>query len=120
MFLAAIKPASEDGILWAVGISRITVLTSYLVAAGVLAQSLRAPVRTLPLLAIPGLLLFCGTLCYAAATQEGDLSVVSVLGSLFPLVTVGLALTLGGERLSRAQADGVAAAITGAVLLSVR
>lgn len=120
VFLAAIKPASEDGILWAVGLSRITVVGSYLIAAALLAQTLRAPLRTLPLLAIPGLLLFSGTLCYAAATQEGDLSVVSVVGSLFPVVTVGLALTLGGERLARAQAAGVAAAILGVVILGAR
>lgn len=42
---------------------------------------------------------------------------MSVLGSLFPVVTVGLGVALLGERMSRAQAIGVAAAITGAALI---
>ena len=67
---------------------------------------------------MPGVLLFAGTLAYSAATREGDLSVVSVLGSLFPLVTVGLAFA-GGERVSGQQAAGVAAALAGIVLVSV-
>jgi drug/metabolite transporter (DMT)-like permease len=63
-------------------------------------------------------LLFAGTLAYSAATREGDLSVVSVLSSLFPLVTVGLAYA-AGERVSARQAGGVAAALAGIVLISV-
>jgi drug/metabolite transporter (DMT)-like permease len=120
LFLAALKPASDGGVLWAVGLSRIAVVTIIVVVALLLHQSLRAPVRTLPQLAVPGVLLFAGTLSYGAATQEGDLSVVSVLGSLFPVVTVLLAVLIGGERLSRFQAGGVVAALAGVVLLSAR
>ena len=76
------------------------------------------PVARLPLLAVPGLLLFAGTLAYSAATREGDLSVVSVLGSLFPIVTVGLAFA-AGERVSGVQAAGIAARLAGIVLVSV-
>src|SRR5215207_2029334 len=87
-------------------------------AVVLLTATLRAPLRSLPRIAIPGLLLFAGTLAYSSATREGDLSVVSVLGSLFPLVTVGLAFA-AGERLSRAQSLGVVAALAGVVLVSV-
>jgi drug/metabolite transporter (DMT)-like permease len=65
-------------------------------------------------------LLFAGTLSYAAATREGDLSVVSVLGSLFPVVTVALAVGLDRERLGWAQALGVVLTLSGVVALSVR
>ena len=41
------------------------------------------------LLAIPGLLLVAGTLLYTVAADHGQLSIVSVLGSLFPVFTVG-------------------------------
>ena len=41
-----------------------------------------------------------------------------MLGSLFPLVTVGLAFA-GGERVTGQQAAGVAAALAGIVLVSV-
>jgi drug/metabolite transporter (DMT)-like permease len=70
-------------------------------------------------LAIPGLLLVAGTVLYTVAADHGRLSIVSVLGSLFPVFTVALAAFLLGERLSRAQAAGVAAALGGIVLIAL-
>jgi drug/metabolite transporter (DMT)-like permease len=117
-FLACIAPASEDGVFWAVMLSRAGLLVIFAAVALAIAAPLRVPVSRLPLLAVPGVLLFAGTLAYSAATLEGDLSVVSVLSSLFPIVTVGLAYA-GGERVSGRQAGGVAAALAGIVLISV-
>jgi len=117
-FLACVAPASEDGVFWAVMLSRGALLVALVAVALWLAAPLRVPASRLPLLAVPGLLLFAGTLAYSAATREGDLSVVSVLGSLFPVVTVGLAFA-AGERVSGVQATGIAAALTGIVLVSV-
>jgi len=116
-FLALVAPASHDGVFWAVAASRVVLLAVMAAATVVLAAPLRAPLRRLPIIAVPGLLLFAGTLAYAAATREGDLSVVAVGSSLFPVVTVGLAY-LGGERVSRLQAFGIAAALAGIVLVS--
>ena len=118
VFLACVAPASEDGVFWAVMLSRASLLMVLLAVALAITAPLRAPLSRLPLLAVPGVLLFAGTLAYSAATREGDLSVVSVLGSLFPLVTVGLAFA-AGERVSHQQAVGVAAALAGIVLVSV-
>ena len=117
-FLACIAPASEDGVFWAVLLSRVALLALFVGVALAISAPLRVPVSRLPLLAVPGVLLFVGTLAYSAATLEGDLSVVSVLSSLFPLVTVGLAFA-AGERVSAQQAGGVAAALAGIVLVSV-
>jgi drug/metabolite transporter (DMT)-like permease len=116
-FLALVAPASHDGVFWAVAASRVVLLALMVAAAFFLAAPLRAPLRRLPVIAVPGLLLFGGTLAYSAATREGDLSVVAVCSSLFPVVTVGLAY-LGGERVSRLQAIGIAAALAGIVLVS--
>ncbi len=118
VFLAAVAPASEDGVFWAVMLSRAALLVVFVAVALSIAAPLRVPVPRLPLLAVPGLLLFAGTLAYSAATREGDLSVVSVLGSLFPIVTVSLAFA-AGERVSRVQLSGIAAALAGIVLVSV-
>lgn len=117
-FLACIAPASHDGVFWAVMLSRAALLGVLIGVALTIAAPLRVPVSRLPLLALPGVLLFAGTLAYSAATREGDLSVVSVLSSLFPIVTVGLAYA-AGERLSRRQAGGVIAALAGIVVISV-
>ena len=120
LFLTFMAPASDEGVFWAVALSRAALLVVLVAAAWLLAASLRAPLRRLPNVALPGLLLFAGTLAYSSATREGDLSVVSVLGCLFPLVTVTLAFAFLGERLSRAQAAGVTAALTGVVLVSLQ
>ena len=117
-FLACVAPASDDGVFWAVMLSRVSLLVLFVAVALAISAPLRVPVARLPLLAVPGLLLFAGTLAYSAATREGDLSVVSVLGSLFPIVTVGLAFA-AGERVRSVQAAGIAAALAGIVLVSV-
>lgn len=121
VFLAAIKPAAEESAAWAVAVSRfalVAILAGMALRAGVFAW--RAPAGRIAMLAVPGVLLFAGTLAYAAATREGDLTVVSVLGSLFTIVTVGLAVALDHERLPRIAWAGVAGAIAGVILLSVR
>ena len=121
VFLSALEPASDESAPWAVAVSRfavVVILGAAALRAGALAP--RRPAGVLALLAVPGVLLFAGTLSYAAATREGDLTVVSVLGSLFTIVTVTLAVTLDHERLPRIAWVGVAAAIAGVVLLSVR
>ena len=119
VFLWAIAPASEAGIFWGVMLSRISLVGSLVAGTLLLRRALRVPAADVPKVALPGVLLFAGTLMYAAATQEGLLSVVSVIATLFPVVTVTLALVFLHERLSRMQWAGVGAALTGVVLLSV-
>jgi drug/metabolite transporter (DMT)-like permease len=50
--------------------------------------------------------------------MHGLVSVVSVLASLYPVVTVALAWLYLRERLDLSQAAGVAAALGGVVLIS--
>jgi len=118
--LTFMAPASDGGVFWAVMLSRAALLVCLAIVVWAISAPLRARVDRLPRLAVPGLLLFAGTLAYSAATREGDLSVVSVLGSLFPMVTVGMAFAFLGERLSRSQALGAVAALIGVVLVSFR
>jgi drug/metabolite transporter (DMT)-like permease len=118
VFLAGMAPAAEAGTFWAVALSRVALLAIFAVVALRLSSPLRVAGRDLPRVMVPGLLLFGGTMLYTAATRSGDLSVVAVLGSLFPVFTVGLAFALLGERLSRVQAAGAVAAMLGGVLLA--
>ncbi|HEU0023417.1 MAG TPA: DMT family transporter [Thermoleophilaceae bacterium] len=118
VFLTALPAASEDGRAWALFDARVALLALLALWAGRRLGSVRAT-RDMPLLAVPGLLLVAGTVLYTVAADHGQLSIVSVAGSLFPVFTVGLGVALLGERLTRLQTLGVAAAMSGVVLIAV-
>jgi drug/metabolite transporter (DMT)-like permease len=119
IFLTALPQVADHGRAWALLDARIALVAIVAVWAGRRIGSMRPRPRTLPVLAIPGLLLVAGTVLYTVAADHGQLSIVSVLGSLFPVFTVALAAILLGERLSRAQAAGVGAALAGIVLIAL-
>src|SRR5215212_7183618 len=70
-----------------------------------------------PLLGI-GVLDFSATAFFALATEQGLLSVVSVVGSLYPAVTVILARIVLAERVARSQELGVLLTLAGVVAIS--
>ena len=117
VFLTALPHASDDGRYWALMDARLVLVAILCVWAGRRLGALRFGPDT-AVLTVPGLLLLVGTLLYTLATEQGLLSLVSVLGSLFPVVTVSLGVLLLGERLSRVQAVGVASALIGVVLIA--
>jgi len=117
VFLTALPEASDSGQAWALLDARLALVVLLLVWAGRRLADVPFD-RSSFLLAVPGLLLVLGTGLYAAAAGEGQLSLVSVLGSLFPVVTVGLGVAVVGERLTRIQAVGVASALAGIVLIA--
>jgi uncharacterized membrane protein len=55
---------------------------------------------------------------FAAATTVGLLSVVAVLGSLYPAMTVILARIVLKEKVSRVQEAGVLAVLVGVLAIS--
>jgi drug/metabolite transporter (DMT)-like permease len=65
-----------------------------------------------------GVLDITATTLYGIALTKGSLSVVSVVGSLFPLTTVLLARGILGERLRVVQGVGVACALAGVALIA--
>jgi drug/metabolite transporter (DMT)-like permease len=58
-------------------------------------------------------------LTFALASQRGFLSITSVLGSLYPVVTVLLARIVLHERLTRIQLVGVSTALAGVALVAL-
>ena len=65
-----------------------------------------------------GLFDTAGNVLFAAASSDGDVSVVSVLATLYPMTTVALAALVLAERLDRVQLAGVGSALSGVVLIS--
>jgi uncharacterized membrane protein len=119
VLLIALPEAAEDGTAWALLDARVSVVVFLVAGIAVMRLPHRAPAASLPLLAVPGLLLLLGSLMYAEATQRGLLAVVAVLASLATVVTAALAFGISGERLSRLQRTGIALATVGVVLLAL-
>jgi drug/metabolite transporter (DMT)-like permease len=111
--------ASEQDFLWAALVLRTTV--------GVLAfaawLAVRPPLSTarghLGAIVMIGILDTAGNTLFAAASSLGEVSVVSVLATLYPVTTVALAALVLSERFRRLQLVGVLFAMIGVVLISL-
>ena len=116
-FFVAIDAASDESVVWALLAARAT---SSAVAVGVAlrARSLVADVRDLPVLAVIGLFDMLANALLALALTKGFASIVSVLASLYPVVTILLARLVLRERLARPQRLGIAGALAGVALIS--
>lgn len=119
VFATALPTAAEHGSWWAIFVARVAVVAGVAIGFALARPTLRLRPGDLPMLALPGLLLLLGTVLYVLAADRGLLSVVAPLGTLFPVVTVGLALLVLGERVTREQGAGIAGALGGMVLISV-
>jgi drug/metabolite transporter (DMT)-like permease len=78
----------------------------------------RLSVRDLPLIAVIGVADAAANLTFGWASTRGLVSVVAVLGSLYPVVTVLLARLVHHERLAMVQNVGVLAALGGVGLIA--
>lgn len=78
----------------------------------------RAHAGDLPMLVAVGAGDVGANAMFAVASTRGQLSIVAVLSSLYPAVTVLLARVVHEERLKRIQALGVALAIAGVVMIA--
>jgi uncharacterized membrane protein len=104
--------------LWVVAGARVASLLT-LSAIALAGRSVPAwPGRRIGPVALVGIADTGANLLFALAATRGNLGVVGVLGSLYPVATVLLARWLLGERLSGGQNAGVALALGGVVLLA--
>jgi drug/metabolite transporter (DMT)-like permease len=118
LVLVFIARGSEDSPLLTLVGMRMTSVTVLVVAAVVVRSLGGVRAGDLPLLAAIGLLDGGANLTYAIATTTGLLSLVAVMSSLYPAVTVVLARLVHHERMSRVQDAGVVAALAGVVLVA--
>jgi drug/metabolite transporter (DMT)-like permease len=103
---------------WASLIFRVTSTAVILAAVAVRRPPLGVPAGQIPLLALIGTADMLGVALFAAASTSGLVSVTSVLSSLYPIVTVGLARVVLRERVARSQELGVVLTLTGVALIS--
>jgi drug/metabolite transporter (DMT)-like permease len=103
--------------LWAAAGVRAGSLTWLTGITVVARRPLVWPGRRVGLVLLAGLLDTTANVLFAYASTLGNLGVVGVLGSLYPVTTVLLARFVLAERLSGRQAAGVALALGGVALL---
>lgn len=115
---AAVGAASEASVPWALLVAQLTVVTIFLAAALVPRSPLAVRRAELPALALIGGLIVSADSLYAVATTQGQLGVVAVLSSLYPLVTIGLARCYLHERLEPLQQIGIAICSCGIVAVA--
>jgi drug/metabolite transporter (DMT)-like permease len=106
LFIALAQISSDAGLL-PLGVNQLAGTLLTIAAASTLRQQWRPRRRVLGWGAASGALGAGGTLAFTVATGMTDLGVTSVLASLYPAVTVLLALAVLGERLATDQRVGI-------------
>lgn len=110
--------ASGQDFLWAAFVFRASVALFALVAWIVLRPPLAQARGHLTAIVLVGLADTAGNTLFAAAANQGAVSIVSVLATLYPVTTIVLAAIVLDERVRRTQRLGIAAALAGVVLIS--
>jgi drug/metabolite transporter (DMT)-like permease len=117
-FFVGMDAAADEDVFWALLAARTASFSVLCVALAVARPDFPGEGATWGLIAAVGAGDLGANALFAAATNEGLLSIVSVLGSLYPVVTVLLARAFLGERVRRSQEVGIVAALAGVALIA--
>jgi drug/metabolite transporter (DMT)-like permease len=119
--LTSLHAAGRLDPYWATATEHLSTAVSAGIAAQVgVRRSLRRllPGRSqMPGLALVAVVGVGGDLAFVSASHTGALSIVSAIGSLYPVTTIALGRLLQGQRASRLQLAGIVVALSGAALL---
>ncbi len=120
LFFVLLDRTSADAGLTPLVTARLASVTLVAVAALAGRQSLRVSRPALPLVAVSGLGDMTANALFLLATQaNGQLAIVGVLASLYPVSTVILAQVVLRERLVGAQVAGLLSAVGAVVLITL-
>ncbi len=118
LLLIGLNRAGSHGGLWPVAAAQAAELTVILVVAAVTGNIRRPGARQGMLAAICGATGAAGTILFFFATHQGFLAVTAVLTSLYPAVTIVLARTLLGEKLTVLRLAGLGLAAVCVALIA--
>ena len=110
--------ASEGEIPWARMVARLTAVAAFVAAIVVTRHPVAARRADVPVIALIGVLVIAADAMYATASTHGLLSVVAVLSTLYPIVTIALARAFLGEHVERRQWLGIGLCMCGIVAIS--
>jgi drug/metabolite transporter (DMT)-like permease len=117
-FFLCMDRASDADVAWAMLVNRVTGFSLLLVAAAMLRPPVRVRRGDLRVLVAVGTLDIGANAMFAIAATKGLVSLVSVLGSLYPLTTVSLAAVVLRERPHRVAQVGVVGALLGVAMIA--
>jgi drug/metabolite transporter (DMT)-like permease len=117
-FFLAIDRASDGDVLWAVCVNRTVSVSLLGLALLITRPKLGIKGADMRTLAIVGVLDIAANGFFALAATKGLVSVVAVLSSLYPVMTVILARVVLKERLHAVQRIGAFTALAGVALIS--
>lgn len=106
------------GALWVAAGARVGSVGALSLLAVAARRSVRIRPSHLPAVAFVGVTDVSANVAIAGAAAAGNLAVVSIVGSLYPAVTIALAAVVLHERLTRLQQVGVGLLLVALVLLT--
>jgi drug/metabolite transporter (DMT)-like permease len=118
-FFILLSGIGESSGLWPLAVGRLTSVAFAVSLALARAVPVLAPRHVIALAMVAGVLDVTANVCFLLATQEGLLSIVAVIASLYPVATVVLAILVTHERLSATQGVGLVMAGGALVLIAV-
>ena len=116
--LVGFDASAEHGVSWTLLAARCTSVPLIAVAVALARPSRTPGAADLPILAMVGVLDVAANGLYSLAATKGLLSVVGVLGSLYPVATVILARAVLRERVRKEQELGIVLALGGVGLIA--
>ncbi|HEY1359805.1 MAG TPA: EamA family transporter [Thermoleophilaceae bacterium] len=117
-FFVSMDAASDSDVFWAIFFNRVTSIAVLGLAALVARPRLKVARADMRALLAIGALDISANALFAAASTEGLVSLVAVLASLYPVVTILLARVVLGEHVRRVQQAGIASVLAGVALIS--
>jgi uncharacterized membrane protein len=118
MVFVLLSHTGDDSGFWPLLSGRLASTTALLVVLAVLRRPLVPGGGTRPIVVLAGVFDVGANALFLLAAREGLLSLVSVLSSLYPAITVVLARAVLHERLLRHQLAGLALALVGVALIA--
>jgi drug/metabolite transporter (DMT)-like permease len=116
-FFLALAQTSPAAGMWPLVASRSVSVVMFGLVAAIRGTSLRIPGQVLALVIVAGTVDMSANALYLIAAQQGPLSIVVTLSSLYPASTVLLARVVLRERLNVLQMTGVGCALAAVLLI---
>ena len=118
LYFVFLDAAAQESVPWSVLTARLTSFTLALVAVLAVGAAVLPERRLVPAIVAVGVCDTSANVLFGLATTRGLVSIVSVLTSLYPAVTVALAAVVLRERLTGGQLAGAAAVLAGATAIA--